>query len=345
MIVYNAATNQIQCIQNPATIAVMLDEDNDDVNVIPLLPLEYRLHLLFRGADTILPRMIMTPSIYDVESFKPVQPHVQYDLYNRETFLHFVYTKQEAAQNYGRKMVLKGSLNGFRPIIHQDVEYYYRMAQQLLIEREIVARKPARPNFWSKMVKVVKMTPHVATMKRQIWHETVAESDFIHFCQTSTNKTKEFWSDRKVIDCRGALVEWKEVIRSKLNESYSMYRPIEDFKSKNECPTNVALRFLQKVSSSNEKDKVTIYENDLIQLAIQSIKSYQKIQQEKIVFETLEEDDELLNTRCLPEIFRAMKINRRAVRIKELVEKETQAELWETEWTDNWSNISIQTDE
>ena len=89
-----------RCIQNPENIIMMMNLENDDVNLVPLLPLDYLLHLMFRSTGKICPDMISTPSLNELERFQPIDVGIQYNLYDRHTFVRFAYTKQEQAKKY-----------------------------------------------------------------------------------------------------------------------------------------------------------------------------------------------------------------------------------------------------
>ena len=346
MIIYNGATNQIQCIQNPTTITMAMCEENDDVNIIPLLPLDVLLHIMFRGNGPLLPRMIATPSLSELEDFKPIKTNIQYDLYNRETFMHFAYVKQEEAKKYGQKMLLKGSLNGLVPIITEDVEWYYQIAQQLLIERETVMTKPMGDKAWLEMVKILKPNPYLPTTKRRIWHETVAEAEFVRFCKQADGSTDDIWTNRKVIDCRGALKEWKEVHQSKLVQAAPITTPLNEIiQPPKTNPILMAQKYIAQIARPKENGEIEDYELELLNLANYALTTLAEVRKEKVIFQSLDGDKDLLSDRCLPTLNKVLKTNRKAMRVKELVEQSTQADIWETEWTDQWSNTSMQTNE
>ena len=344
MIIYNASTNQSQCIQNPENIIMMMNLENDDVNMVPLLPLDYLLHLMFRSNGKICPEMISTPSLNELERFQPVNMGIQYDLYDRHTFIRFAYAKQEQAKTYGQAMLLKGALNAFQPIIQDDVEIYYQLARKLMVEREILRSKPVTMDMGAEMVKIINLEPVIPVMKRRIWQETVAEIDFIQFCKKNVKADNVVWVNKKVIDCRGAWREWKEVCDSKWARNAVIYEPIDAFQPVKMNPIKMAQKYLNQIEISEATDEIVKYEAELKNVAINSLQMLLDLRREKKVYETLEMDETLLSTRCLPILNRVLKTNRKALRIKELESQGAQADVWETEWGD-WSNESTQTDD
>ena len=345
LILFNPGTGQSQCIQNVDSIILTLDGDNDDVNIVPFLPLDILLHLLIRGAGQIIPRMVITPSLSEIMKIRPIKMELLYELYNRRTFMHFAYNRQEAACNYGRKMVLKGSLNEFRPLFYRDIELYFQMAQNLLVECESICVPTRNIDHGQKMYKTENLDPILPTTRRQIWHETVAESDFIHFCKTDTRRYNPDWSGRKIIDCRGAIREWKEVQNSKKLQSEPSHIPINGFKSStSKDEWELVTDYIKKIELDDVGDKlISIFEQDLLQQVLDNIGKLRQLQAEKKMFLTLDSDTNILSKRCLPLLNQALKINPTALRIKEYRDSAAQAEYWETEWCDEWSNASTQT--
>ena len=166
------------------------------------------------------------------------------------------------------------------------------------------------------------------------------------------NQAQEFWTDRKVIDCRGALTAWKEVKQSNLIQAQPIFGPIELIVASDVNPTTLALKFIKQITvnavpelHSDVGDKIMKYEHELVQLAMTSLQSLNRLQADKKTFKQMDYDDRLVNRRCLPELHKALKMNRKELVVKELMDASNQAEIWETEWTDCWSDASMQTDD
>ena len=326
-----------------------MDSENDDVNIVPFLPLDMLLHLLIRGQGPIIPKMIITPSLLEIQKIRPIKLELSYDFYNRNTFMHFAYIRQEAAYTYGQKLVEKGSIYAFQRLFYHDIEIYYQMAQKLLLERESVRFEPRNTDYWKRMFKIDRLEPIVPTTRRQIWHETVAEMDFIACCKEDVGDKNCIWPDRKLIDCRGALRDWKAIKNSKEAQISKTHVPIDGFRRKEmqedpKCQLENVANYLQNIQFEDVGDKIIMdFEQELVQKTLESLKKLQQLQAEKRIFSSLDCDKQLLNRRCLPLLHEALNVNQTALRVKEFTENGTQAEYWETEWCDEWSNASVQT--
>ena len=342
MLVANAKTGKRQYLQDAEAIELLLHEENDDVNIVPFLPMDMLLNAMFRNGN-FYPRIMATPTLNDAMEMRKFKlPELQ-DFHSLEAFSKFIHRKAIQAVRYGEKLKQRESLYQYRAIAPEPVADYYYMVQSFLGERDCIDFQSDRNDTVLTMTH--SFDPEIAETRRCLWHENVDEAAFVAACQEEIMDTDKPIQSVTVIDCLQAQIEWKNMKQSVPVSNRVCYQPIEAYIHKKQPVLSTLSQQIMDFELENvENNDVNVYCNDIKKEILKNLQKLNQLQQENNCFQALEGDQKLLSSRCLPLIHQAVKANKTALRIKEFEEASTQVNDWEVEWNSEWSDDGTQTD-
>ena len=352
LILFDPETNVLRRTQNPDTISLMMDKSNDDVNVVPFLPMDVIIQMHFRSTGELFPRLVSTPQLSELAQIQPIRNRLYHDFYNRNAFQKLVERRIILAEYYGRKLIHQEAIDFFESICPEPTDFYYQMVVNFMFEKQTINFQA--PNVLDKSIwtDIFLFDPKIAKTRRCMWHETIQEEQFLALCRHSNGEPIMDNTMMSVVDCSSAIREWKMVQNSKHRRQTPMYQSIQEYyaNERKKVDQNAAITQLkQNVLDLKFEDigqpAVMKMENDLKEEIISKLIKLQNLQGLKRCFDKLGQDKDLLNRRCLPLINEALKTNQQALRVKEFKDDETQVDFWEVEWSGNWSNEWVQTDE
>ena len=286
------------------------------------------------------------------QRIQPIRNRLYFDFYNKNVFTAFIERRKMHAEYYGRKLLQNEAIYSFESICPESADFYYQMVTNFMFEKQVInfdSHNVLDKSIWTDLYL---FEPKIAKTRRCMWHETIPEERFLMMCQNEDDEIKLENQKMKVIDCSGAIVEWKMIQHSKHRLRVPICKPLEYYKlnESRHMDQNVKINFIKK--SISELDFNDIGQTALVQMEkelkdeiIQKLLKLQNLQVQKECFQKLGQDTALLNRRCLPLINEALNTNQKALRVKEFKDDETQVDFWEVEWAGDWSNEWVQTDE